>query len=235
MERNADVLRFLDSQTFERPGPEGEPGTRPFVTISREAGAGGRSLAEALLAAFARRRRPELAGWQSADKEVCERLSRDPRLKVSLTALLDERFRGAIEDALTTAFTGAAPQFAVYRAVFRTERALAAVGRVILVGRGGALATRGLSGGVHVRLVGARDARVERVAARQGWTRHEAGRWVDEHDRAREALVKAYFGASPADPLLYDVTFHTDHVSPDSAAEAVAELILARSRVAAAA
>lgn len=235
MERDEFVLRFLDSQTFERPGPEGEPGTRPFVTVSREAGAGGRSLAEALLAAFARRRRPELAGWQWADKAVCDRLAGDPRLKVSLEALLDERFRGRLEDALTSALVGTAPQFAVYRSVFRTERALASVGRVILVGRGGVLAARGLPGGVHVRLVGAREARVERVAARNGWTRAAAGRWVDEQDRARAALLKEYFRASIADPGLYDVTFNTDRVSPDAAAEAVAELVLARSRVAAAA
>lgn len=230
MERTADVMRFLDSQAFERVDPEGELGTRPFVTVSRSAGAGGRSLAEALMRVFARRARPELSGWQWADNEVCGRLANDPRLGVSLDALLDERFRGRLEDALTSTLAGTAPQFTVYRSMFRTERSLAAVGRVILVGRGGVCATRGLSGGVHVRLVGARAARVERVAARQGWVRAQAEAWVDAQDKAREALVREYFGASLADPLLFDATFNTDLVSPDSAAEAVAELVLSRAR-----
>jgi cytidylate kinase len=233
MESNAAVVRFLEGQTFERPGPDGEPGTRPFVTISRQAGAGGRSLAEALLTAFNRRVRPELFGWSWADQEVCERLARDPRLRDSLDALVGERFRGPLEDALAAALAGSTPQLALYRAAFRVERGLAAAGRVILVGRGGVSAARGLPGGVHVRLVGARTMRLERVAARNGWTRAQAGVWVDEQDRARERLLREYFNASLADPLLFHATFNTDTVSPDVAAEAVAELVLARSRVAA--
>lgn len=230
MERSEIILRHVSSQAFERPPQAAEPGRRPFVTISRQAGAGGRSLAAALLECFARRGVPELSKWEWADRRVCEGLATDPRLGISVAALLDERFRGRIEDYLAQALCGTAPQLKVYHALFATMRSLAAVGRVILVGRGGTWATRGYVGGVHVRLVGSRGARVERVAVQNSWGRAQAGRWVDEQDKERAALAREYFSASSDDPLCYDAVLNTDHLPVADAAEAVAELALARSR-----
>lgn len=228
MERNEVLLRFLGSQVFEKPQSLPEPGERAFVTISRQAGAGGRTMADALLAEFARRGTPALAGWQWADREVCESLAADPRLNVSLRALLDERYRGRLEDYLAQVIGGAAPQVKVHHALFATMRSLAAVGKVVLVGRAGVCATRQMPGGVHVRLVAGRDSRIKRVAARFGFDEAKARRWVDEQDLARAALAKDYFAADLNDPLLFDATFNTDVVSPAAAAGMVADLVLAR-------
>ncbi|MBI5594652.1 MAG: cytidylate kinase-like family protein [Elusimicrobia bacterium] len=230
MNNPESVLRFLKSEAFETHPELPAPGARPFVTISRQAGAGGRSLAEALLRHFAARQVPELSGWHWMDRELCENLAADPRLGVSMESLLDERFRGRLEDFLSHALSGSAPQIQVHRALFSTMRSLAAVGRVVLIGRGGVCATRGFSGGIHVRLVGSRSARIERAALRRGRGRAEAECWVDEQDKARTKLLKEYFGASAADPLLYDMTCNTDLLAPDEIAEAVAGLVLMRTR-----
>lgn len=224
------VLRFLASEAFEKPSDRPEPGARPFITISRQAGAGGRSLAQALLTHFASHRDPLLSGWQRADREVCETLAADPRLGVSMQALLDERFRGRLEDYLSQAISGSAPQIKVHRALFSTMRSLAAVGRVILVGRGGFMATRGYLGGLHLRLVGSRASRIERVCLRESLSRAEAERWIDRQDKDRRALVAEYFGASAEDPQNFDAVFNTDLLGFDSIAEAVTELVLSRAR-----
>lgn len=229
MERSEAVLKFLGSQSYEK-GGQPTPGERAFVTISRQAGAGGRALAAALLEEFARRGNPVLTGWQWADRPVCESLASDPRLHTSLAALLDEHYRSRLEDFLSQLLSGAAPQLKLYHALFGTVRALAAVGRVVLVGRAGVCATRGLPGGVHVRLVGSRGARIERVSRRFGWDTAKAESWVDQQDRDRAAVVKEYFGRDAADPLLYDLVVNTDRVPVPSAASAVAELVLARAR-----
>lgn len=230
MERSELVLRFLGSQVFEKPQALPEPGERAFVTVSRQAGAGGRTLAAALLEEFGRRGAPVLSGWQWADRDVCESLAADPRLNVSLSTLLDEHYRGRLEDYLAQVLSGAAPQLKLFRALFATMRSLAAVGNVILLGRAGVCATRGMPGGVHVRLVGSRGARVERSARRFGWDQAKAERWVDEQDRSRAALVKEYFGHDVADPLLYDLVVNTDSVTAAAAAACVADLVLSRAR-----
>ncbi|TBR18492.1 cytidylate kinase-like family protein [bacterium] len=231
MERNEVLLRFLGSQVFEKPETRPEPGERAFVTISRQAGAGGRTMATALLDEFGRRGSPALAGWQWADRDVCESLAADPRLHTSLEALLDEHYRGRLEDYLAQVISGAAPQFKLHQALFATMRSLAAVGKVVLVGRAGVCATRGMPGGVHIRLVGSRGARVERVARRFGWDGTKAERWVDEQDRSRAALVREYFGQNMDDPLLFDAVINTDSVPAAAAAAAVADLVLARLRM----
>lgn len=231
MERSELVLRFLGSQVFEKKETLPEPGERAFVTISRQAGAGGHSMATALLEEFGRRGSPALSGWQWADRDVCESLAADPRLNVSLSALLDEHYRGRLEDFLAQMVSGAAPQLKLFKALFATMRSLAAVGNVILVGRGGVCATRGMPGGVHIRLVGSRGARIERCARRFGWDHGKAERWVDEQDRARAQLVKEYFGHDVGDPLLYDLVVNTDAVPAAGAAAAVADLVLARARM----
>ena len=228
MERSELVLRFLGSQTFEKPDSLAKPGERAFVTISRQAGTGGRSLAAALLEEFVRRGVPALSGWQWVDREVCESLAADPRLHVSLSALLDERHRGRLEDYLLQVISGAAPQIMLHRALFATMRSLASVGKVVIVGRAGVCATRGLPGGAHVRLIGSRGARIERVGQRFGWGQAQAERWVYEQDRARAAVVKEYFAHDIQDPLLYDAVINTDTVPVPAAAAAIAELVLAR-------
>lgn len=230
MEHIDQVLRFLGSQIFEKPESRPEPGERAFITISRQAGAGGRTMAAALLEEFARRDVPALAGWHWADRGLCESLAGDPRLHVSLERLLDEHYRSRLEDYLTQVISGAAPQIRLHQALFATMRSLAAVGKVVLVGRAGVCATRGMPGGVHIRLVGTRGKRVERVAKRFGWEEPKADRWVDEQDRARAAVVKEYFGHDINDPLLFDAVFNTDIVPAAVTASAVAELVLARTR-----
>ena len=231
MERNELLLRFLGSQVFEKTPSRPEPGDRAFVTVSRQEGAGGREMAAALLDEFARRGLPQFSGWQWADRDVCESLAADPRLHVSLANLLDEHYRGRLEDYLAQVISGAAPQVKLHHALFATMRSLAAVGKVVLVGRAGVCATRGMAGGVHVRLVGARGTRIARCEKRFGWDNAKAERWVDEQDRARRAVVKEYFGQDVDDPLLYDAVINTDAVPPSAAASVVADLVLARTRM----
>ena len=64
----------------------------PFVTISREAGAGGHTLAYVLLTDFAGDHDQDLfGGWHVFDRELCEVIVQDHRFQNSLDALLAER------------------------------------------------------------------------------------------------------------------------------------------------
>jgi len=65
-------------------------GHNPFITISRETGAGGHSLAAALLKLMAKHGTKSLSGWHVLDQEICEKVAAEPGLKVSLHRLLSE-------------------------------------------------------------------------------------------------------------------------------------------------
>ena len=151
----SDVAKFLGGLAHpEVPHPVTivRSGVSPFVTISRQAGAGGHTLAERLIALMEGSETSELfRGWQMFDEKLCEQLLRDTHSEVSLQSLLSEEYRSQVSDFIS-GFFGAKQSSAsvIFQKTFETIRALASVGKVIIVGRAGAQVTEGLPQGVHV-------------------------------------------------------------------------------------
>jgi hypothetical protein len=190
----------------------GTSGT-PFVTISRQAGAGGHALARALLDRTLEARPKALfEGWSLFDERLAEMVAENPALKVSLRGLAEEEFASDIQDMVSSWIGGLSPQSVVVAHLFKVIRGLAQQGKVIIVGRAGACLTRTLPLGVHLRLMAPLDVRVRRVRAVLGSSEKEARRVVADRDRARAALVKTYFHRDIDDPLLYDLVWNTDTV-----------------------
>lgn len=220
MEHLSDVARFVDSISRRMAQPERHEafGHGPFVTISREAGAEGHRLAE-ILASMLRRRGGPDASWEVCDRALFRMLSEDPRLKVSLQYLVDEEYHDRITDYFEQTFGWWTPQDVVVHRIFRCVRLLAGAGRAIIVGRAGALVTRDLAGGVHVRLVASRDRRLERIMERTGLSRKDALGRLRERDDGRRRLVAHFFKRDIADPTLYDAVFNEDYVGLEQIAD----------------
>lgn len=230
MSLEESVLHYLRGMSGEPPrrGPSG--GRWPFVTISRQAGAGGRELAQELKRRMEERRDPLFSDWHVFDSALCQKVAEDPRLRVSLQSLLSEEFRGAVADYLAQLIAGESPQIRVHKRIFETVRGLAAVGKAVIVGRAGCCLTRDWPLGVHVRLTAPKPARVHRMARRLSIPLEDAERWVDEQDRSRARLVRAYFHRDIEDPLLYDAVFNTETLPPPAIAEAILSLVAERAR-----
>jgi len=211
-----DVSRYLDAVSFAR-GRSAEEwawGQAPFVTISREPGAGGHALAEATLRALARRKDADWArGWQTFDDALMKLVESQPRLKSSLNSLLREEYFTAGHDVLRQVFLRSVPQDVVLGRVFRSLRGLAGVGKVVILGRGGACLTRDLPGGVHVRLCASRASRLQRLQELWGLPRLKTERKMRELEESRAALIRDHFGRDVGDPLLYDACWNADRVS----------------------
>lgn len=228
MEPGNGVARWLRAVWPAAPAvPRGE--ARPFVTISRQAGAGGHSLAAALIEAMEEHPRRDLfAGWRVVSRDICGRLASDPRFKVSKEDILLERFRSVTGDLLAGFLTGDTPHELVLAEMFRLVRRFAQEGRVIVVGRGGACLTRDLPGGVHVRLVGSAPRRIERLAAALGLAHDAAAAELKRRDANRRRLLRDHFGKDADDALLYDVVWNTDHVHMEDCARNVLMLVEGR-------
>lgn len=228
MEDLEAVRRLLRAASAEDAVGRRAPGAAPFVTVSRQAGAGGTRLARLLLAELERRDDARLRGWRVYGRELCDALSRDERLSVDLDALLREAYRGDIEDALARVIGDLSPQSAVLGRLFKVIRAAAAAGKAIIIGRGAACATSRLPLGVHVRLVAPRRARLAAFMHGTRLGREDAERRLDELDRSRAALVKKQFGRDIDDPLLYDATYNVDRVPLERVAREVSDLVALR-------
>ncbi len=201
----------------------------PFVTISRQVGAGGRTLAEHLLKVMSQEPDQTLfGGWQICDQELCVRLVEDHQLQVSMQELLSEEYRSQIHAFFSNLLNRKSDQELVMLKMFETIRSLATVGKVILVGRASSQVTKKLTTGVHLRLVAPEEVRIKRTMQLFGQPEAETKRLVQKQDQDRERLVKSYFFTDINDPLLYDATWNTAHVPFQAIAESTVILIKKR-------
>lgn len=203
-------------------------GNLPFITVSRQAGARGRSLARAILAEFEKHAgEPRLQGWHSFDEELCQMIVSDPEINVSFRELVTEDFRTRAEDFVSV-MLGRSFQDDVQKRISVTLRQIALAGKAILIGRGGVAITRDMAPGIHIRVVAAREGRVRHMMESFDISEKEAARWVDEQDRARARMMKRRFKRDIDDPLLYDATWNTDYVPLAVIARWALEMVLSK-------
>jgi cytidylate kinase len=197
-----------------------------FVTISRQAGAGGHSLAEALSVAFdAEGDRSMFGGWQVFDQKLCEITARDPRFAPALDSLLGEEYRSPARDFFHQVMRATIDQDVVMARVFEVVRSLAVVGKSIIVGRGGSEVTRELAGGVHLRIIAPLEQRTRRMMQLDDVDERTARATIRRLDADRARLVRAHFDADIDDPTLYDAVWNTGSASVAEIASATVTLL----------
>lgn len=223
------LASFVDSLHYrEKTGPQLDPkkGCFPFITISREAGAGGQSLATLLEEKFQKlHQEPLFQGWQLCNQELCHMIGQDPKLKSCVESLVRTEYHSQAEDMLSQLIHGGSSQDQVVKKMFHLMRAFALHGKVIFVGRGSPFLTRDLPLGIHVRLVASLGSRVKRMMRALDLDEKTTRDIVEEKDKAKAKLVKNFFNKDIRDPLLYDSTWNTDYVSLEEIAKCLVEMI----------
>jgi cytidylate kinase len=227
------ILGSLQSADLPRhEHPELPPAMLPFVTISRQGGAGGWTLAQRLVERLNEIDPDPKRPWSCWDRELVERVAADHHIAQQLIESLEGTHRTWLEEflgGLTFGERGADPdELGVYLRVARTIRALARAGRVIVVGRGGACVTRGMPGGIHVRLVAPLDHRVQSVMREMKLDKRAATDHVRKLDRAREAFYRRYWPAHPLDAEMFTVTFNVAGVSDVQLVASLLPLVVPR-------
>ncbi|CAN5340041.1 cytidylate kinase-like family protein [soil metagenome] len=200
----------------------------PFVTISRQAGAGAKRLAEQLAE---RLNRLDDGGvpWTSWDRELVEKVASDNHFSCNLIETLTEHSRSWLEQFFADFGSSIDPStpddFRIYRRVAQTIRALAQRGHVIIVGRGGMCITRDMPGGLHVRLAAPVKHRVGEVARRYSMRIGEAEKFVRDLDRGREDFYRHYFPDVVFSPEQFCVTFNTSVLSEQQILDAMVAIL----------
>jgi hypothetical protein len=205
------------------------PGERPLVTISRQTGAGGVSLGEAL-AYYLNSNNPKGAvPWTLFDKNLVHEILKDHELPARIADFIREDRHAVVEDTVGE-ILGLHPS--AWRLVHHTTETvlrLAQAGNVILVGRGSMVITQRMPRAFHVRVVGSIEARIDRVRKGFGVSQKEAIARIESEDRARRRYLLKYFKRDPDDALLYDMTLNTDRVSIEEGTRMIGDAVLGRS------
>ncbi len=226
----SDVGRFLKVNFYEGEHPV-EPDLRrglyPFVTVSREYGAGGRTFAEVLLELMGQERDSVFHNWRIFDRELCEELAGQESSHSALRALVTEEYQSEIERLILTLLGQSSGQSLAVKKLFESIRMLATFGKVIIIGRAGACVTQSLPLGVHLRLTAPEWLRIHRLRL-GSMNPAQARKILNRTDRGRALLVRNCFQRDIADPTLYDAVWNTARVPFPTIARQTIHLIRER-------
>jgi hypothetical protein len=215
----ASQARTPDAAEPQAPAPLS--GAVPFVTISRQTGAGGWSLAQKLIERISHDfpHKP----WTAFDKDKVERLSSDDKTHATLNDSIEEAAHTWLDQLFQglPSTTRQPKGEAAFHRVATTIRALAQAGRVIIVGRGGVYLTRGMTGGVHVRLVAPQAFRVQEFARRFQVPESAAAQAVREIDQRRESFYRRHFPKEALGPESFTLTLNSAALSEDAMVAAI--------------
>ena len=183
-----------------------------YITISREAGAGGGEIA---------RRVGRALGWEVLDKELVERVAESSHCPRSVLELVDETQPNWAYDVLGAWLD---PQIIPHvKYVVHLSRVILAAarrGNVVLVGRGASLLLP-RSQGLAVRIIASEKYRLHQIVAGHGLAEAEARRYMAEVDRGRRDFVIRFFHHDITDPHLFDLVIQADRLGAQGAAEAI--------------
>jgi cytidylate kinase len=187
-----------------------------YVTISREAGADGETVARLV---------GERLGWQVYDKNLLDQVAqryKEPRLMLDL---VDETESNWVYDILGTWMDRRIIPHEKYAVqVSRLIRILARTGNAVFVGRGAQFVLP-RSTTFAVRIVAPEAFRAQRVRQRRNTASQEALDWIHRTDRGRREFIRRFFRQDVNDPHLYDLVVNVEQFGPVGAADQIAHAV----------
>jgi cytidylate kinase len=214
----AQSQAFKDKEQHKVPLPG-------FVTISRQAGAGGVTVGEKL-AHYLNEALPSTCSWTVFDNDLVNEVIKDHNFPERMKTYLKEACLPGVEDWLEELLGVHPAQSTLVDRTKHTIHHLAHMGRCIIVGHGAPVITKYLPGGIHVRLVAGPKNRKEHLKKYYKLDDKEAEKFMADEDHGRADYLKKYFDHNIDDPLLYDVIINTDSVSYDEAALLIKDMVI---------
>jgi cytidylate kinase len=201
------------------------------ITMSREFGAGGSDLGQAIGARL---------GWTVLDRDIVHRVAERLRMDDSTVEKLDEHPPSLLARIATVLIV---PQPDIYSfppvrdvpsadaiagATTEVIEEVASQPPLVVVGHGAQCIFGGRPDALHVRVTAPAADRIRRICERMNVDPAFAANLLRKADQDRQAYVQRYFHRDWHSSLLYDVQFNTSRVSIEEAATMIERLIALR-------
>jgi len=211
------IQRWLRAQQgLEKASPVSAAGIGPYLTISREAGAGGGHIARLV---------GEAVGWEVLDRKLLECVAERYDTSPAVLELVDETTTNWITEIFGSVLN---PTFvSQMQYVCRLSRVIlmaARAGKVIYVGRGAQFVLPHARG-FNVRIVAPQKYRIQQIMEHRHLSFEEAGGYVVKTDAGRQDFARQYFHHDVLDPHLFDLVINVEKLGPERAAHLIAEAL----------
>ncbi|HEX7411424.1 MAG TPA: cytidylate kinase-like family protein [Bacteroidales bacterium] len=209
------LLNYMNQRLAERSlARESDPG--PVITISRECGCGARNIAKELVLHLSRK--AILTGskteWRWIDKEILEQSASKLNLEPSLVKrVLTDKERGTMDEILSALSSRSfKTDKKIRNTTFDVIRAFALAGHVIIIGRGGVVASRDIRRSLHVRFEAPEEWRIEAMMRLRPYTHLEAKLYIREQNEMRNRFRDKVLCDKSCN-LLYDIIINRSRFS----------------------
>ncbi|MCR5709147.1 MAG: cytidylate kinase-like family protein [Bacteroidales bacterium] len=205
------------------------------ITISRELGSGGHTIARKLA---------DKLGVRLVDKQLIKQLS----AKFDLNPLTIERLKGEKKPWLSDfirllspapsagSFIGGDKLYGkefnpnvttddIFEAETEILKQFAEEGSCVIAGRSGFFVLKGCSNKVDIFITASKEKRIERTMRKQNLTHEMAEEVLEKVDKARENYIKRYANVSRYDARNYDLCINMDELTEDKAVEIILSYI----------
>ena len=218
---------FIKSNVHTKSKDTSGISTRPAITISRQEGAGGLTVASNL-AEYMQAHVPSHDVWTVFSQHLVAKVLEEYNLQKQVGDFMKEDHKGMLTNAFEE-LLGLHPS--IWTLVEQTNATilrLAQIGNVILVGRGGNIVTSEMKTAFHVHLVGSLEKRIEQAQKVLGLDRKSAIDYIKKKDLGRKRYLKDNFDKDIDDPLNYHLIINTDLVRYDEAARLIGDEVIRR-------
>jgi cytidylate kinase len=211
------------------------------ITISKEHGAGGKYLAEALARSL---------GYELVDKSLIIKVAQKAKVSAERVESFDQEQYRSVDKLLSNIFlanpavyslgsfdfpmvapVGLAAEYEFFNSekyIKLTQALLGDIylkGNVVLVGRGGQVFLAGKPGCLHLRLCAPLEYRVQKVMEKSGLSEKEAADKIHARDKSRAAYIHDFYNRDWKDPGLYHLVVNTQLVTEDKFIALVRQLL----------
>jgi cytidylate kinase len=191
-----------------------------FLTISRDEGTLGNDIARALA--------HEL-GWHLYDKEIVNYIAQNNHVREDMVRQLDEKSQSLIHETILHLLqmpeTSPFGTEEYHESLLKTLATIATQGQAILMGRGANFALGWLEQGLHVRITGSLEVRIERICKDWQLKPEQARRRLSGIDAERRTFIRHHFRRDFDDLHWYDLVFNTDRLSGDQVVSSIMSLM----------
>jgi len=186
----------------------------PFITVARDPGSGGASIAQAVA---------DKLGFTLVDEQIVDEIASSTKKRTEIIKAVDERSRSKIKDFIHAMFN---PEY-IDDVKYITELAkviltYALQGHVVILGRGANFITP-YAKGLHVYITAPHTIRIQRAMEFEGLNKEQAKAAIAKEQQERDDFLKQYFQTNSRKPTAYDLTLNTAHYNVNQARDVIVE------------
>lgn len=179
-------------------------GEGPWISVSRQVGAGGTELGYAL---------GKRLVWSVFDRYFHDQLSvAEDTVLAAYSEMEERRYAG---DQIVFAMLDEPTQFVYIHKMMRAVRDTAKKGKAVIIGRG-AHCFLNPAAGLRVRVIAPLALRLNRLIEHENLAPEKAAECVRKSDEERRAFVKRVFNRDIDDPAAYDLVMNAEHFEPSA-------------------